>query len=196
MMVVLEGLPNRLRPLPHWVSYAAAASLLVPLLGVQLSRAHAGWKRTESIAVFAFAIYAGFLNIFALVQLIRSMLYHTRELEPIQLLASGVAVWAVNVFTFTFLYWELDDGGPERCLAGARRPDFVFAQSNAPRGVAPDWRPVFVDYLFLGFTTATAFSPTDTLPVTARAKILMMIQSSVSLIAIAIVAARAINILR
>ena len=171
MMVVLEGLPNRLQPLPHWVSYAAAASLLVPLLGVQLSRAHAVWKRTESIAVFAFAIYAGFLNIFALVQLLRSMLYHTRELDPIQLLASGVAVWAVNVFTFTFLYWELDDRGPERRLEGARRPDFVFAQSNAPRGVAPDRRP-------------------------ARAKILMMIQSSVSLIAIAIVAARAINILR
>jgi hypothetical protein len=196
MIVVLESLPGRLRLLPNWAVYVATALLLVPLLGVQLSRANDAWKRAETIDIFAIELLAGVLNIFALLQLIRLILYHSQDIEPIKLLASGTAVWTINVFIFTFLYWELDGGGPEKRLAGVRRPDFLFAQSNATNDVGSDWHPSFVDYLFLAFTTATAFSPTDTLPLTARAKILMMIQSGISLIAIAIVAARAVNILR
>jgi hypothetical protein len=75
------------------------------------------------------------------------------------------------------------------------RPDWVFAQPPAPGDLPPDWRPLFLDYLYLGFNTATAFSPTDALPLTRRAKMLMMIESTISLLTLVIVLSRAINII-
>ena len=94
------------------------------------------------------------------------------------------------------LYWQLDRGGP-----GARenreqvRPDWQFPQTGCPDNAPADWRPAFVDYLFLGYSTATAFSPTDALPLSSRAKLLMMLESTISLVTIVVVASRAINIL-
>ena len=76
-----------------------------------------------------------------------------------------------------------------------RKPDWFFPQTGVPEQAPPEWRPTFIDYLFLAFSTATAFSPTDALPLTSRAKLLMMIESSVSLVTIVTVAARAINLL-
>jgi hypothetical protein len=98
---------------------------------------------------------------------------------------------------FSLLYWQIDRGGPgSRDTNAGRRPDWLFPQESAPTGdLPPDWRPTFVDYLFLAFSTATAFSPTDILPLTHRAKVIMMIESSISLITLVVVAARAINVL-
>jgi len=112
------------------------------------------------------------------------------------LLVTGAAIWATNVVVFALWYWELDAGvrpaGPPRT---APAPDFLFAQMQAPTLSDPDWEPRFVDYLYLSFTTATAFSPTDTLPLTRWAKLLMMLQSAASLSTLALVVARAVNIL-
>jgi len=196
MLVGLELMPLRQRLLPNWAPYLAAAFLLVPMLGVQLSRANVGWKRVEGIAVYVFVIFAGVLNIALLARLVGSMLFHTHEIEPIQLLASAVAVWVLNVFTFTLLYWRVDGGGPEARLVKRHPLDFTFSQPVELDGAHHDWHPSFVDYLFLAFTDATAFSPTDSLPITPRAKLMMMFESSLSLVALALVAARAINILR
>lgn len=92
-------------------------------------------------------------------------------------------------------YWTLDRGGPAaRGLTRHSRPDFLFAQMTIEQG-DESWSPGFIDYLFLAFTNATAFSPTDTLPLSGRAKLLMMAQSGISLLTIALVAARAVNIL-
>ena len=114
----------------------------------------------------------------------------------IQLLASSVAAWALNVLLFSLAYWRLDRGGPEaRANHANTRPDWLFPQQSVPEYVPPDWYPTFVDYLFLAFDTATAFSPTDALPLTSRAKVLMMLQSTISLVTVIAVAARAINIL-
>jgi hypothetical protein len=94
------------------------------------------------------------------------------------------------------VYWQIDRGGPGvRANKEGRKPDWLFPQEGAPEDASPDWRPTFIDYLFLGYCTATAFSPTDALPLTARAKMLMMLQSLISLVTIVVVASRAINIL-
>ena len=95
---------------------------------------------------------------------------------------------------FGLLYWELDSGGP---LARYRRehehPDFAFSQQLSPELAPPDWRPQYVDYFILGITTSTAFSPTDVMPMTAWAKLMMTLQSLISLAVIGLVVARAVN---
>jgi hypothetical protein len=113
------------------------------------------------------------------------------------LLQAGAMVWIANVVAFGLLYWELDSGGPARRAHGLpAHPDFAFPQQLTPELAPPQWRPRFVDYLYLGFTTATAFSPTDTMPLRPWAKLAMMLQSSVALALIGLVVARAVNILK
>lgn len=110
-----------------------------------------------------------------------------------QLLASGAIVWLGNNLAFGLLYWLMDGGGP---LARSKRPtpvDFAFTQHLNPELAAPAWRPVFLDYLHLGFTNATAFSPTDVLPLTHRAKYTMLVHSTVALALVGLVVARAVN---
>ena len=112
------------------------------------------------------------------------------------LLLSALNIWFTNVIVYALWYWELDQGGPhERGLADCPRPDFLFPQMTAKEFSPPDWSPGFVDYLFVSFTNATAFSPTDTLPLTPAVKVLMMVQAMTSLLTVALVASRAVNIL-
>jgi hypothetical protein len=113
--------------------------------------------------------------------------------SPSRLLASGGVVWLGNNLAFALLYWLLDGGGP---LARSRRPapvDFAFTQHLSPEIAPPGWRPVFLDYLHLGFTNATAFSPTDVMPLSHRAKYAMLVQSTVALALFGLVVARAVN---
>jgi hypothetical protein len=193
---ILELLPLRLRVFPTWAPYVTVPLLLVPLLGAQLSRAKPPWVRAERTAVFLFVGATGTALILTLFRLVAAIVYHTPEVPPVPLLASTVALWMVNVLMFALAYWGVDGGGPGARLIRGGRPDFVFGQSHPSEALGPDWRPTFVDYLFLAFTTSTAFSPTDTLPITSRAKILMMLQGSISMVTIVIVAARAVGTLR
>jgi hypothetical protein len=113
--------------------------------------------------------------------------------SPGELLASGAVVWLGNNLAFALLYWLVDGGGP---AARSRRPtpvDFAFTQHMSPELAAPGWRPVFLDYLHLGFTNATAFSPTDVMPLTHRAKYAMLVQSTLALALFGLVVARAVN---
>ena len=101
--------------------------------------------------------------------------------DPSQLLASGAIVWLGNNLAFGLLYWLMDGGGP---TARSRNPvpvDFAFTQQLSPELAPPGWRPVFLDYLHLGFTNATAFSPADVMPLTHRAKYSMLVQSTVAI---------------
>lgn len=110
-----------------------------------------------------------------------------------KLLASGGMVWLGNNLAFGLLYWLIDSGGP---IARMRRPepvDFAFTQHMSPELAPPGWRPVFLDYLHLGFTNATAFSPTDVMPLTHRAKYVMLVQSTVALALFGLIVARAVN---
>jgi hypothetical protein len=113
--------------------------------------------------------------------------------SPSELLATGALVWLGNNLSFALLYWMVDSGGP---IARLQRPtpvDFAFTQHLSPELAQPGWRPTFLDYLHLGFTNATAFSPTDVMPLSLRAKYLMVVQSSVALALFALIVARAVN---
>jgi uncharacterized membrane protein len=113
--------------------------------------------------------------------------------DPSELLASGGVVWLGNNLAFALLYWLMDGGGPAARLRRPKAVDFAFTQQLSPEIAPPGWRPVFLDYLHLGFTNATAFSPTDVMPLTHRAKYAMLVQSTVALALFGLVVARAVN---
>ena len=110
-----------------------------------------------------------------------------------QLLATGAIVWLGNNLASSLLYWLMDGGGPVTRTRLSVPVDFAFTQQMSPELAPPGWRPVFLDYLHLGFTNATAFSPTDVMPLTHRAKYAMLVQSTVALALIGLVVARAVN---
>jgi hypothetical protein len=135
------------------------------------------------------------LNLVSLLILVRALL-SAGKASGAELFDDAAILWTTNVICFALCYWELDRGGPsKRETLRQKQPDFLFANMTLPEALSRPWTPRFVDYLFLAFTNASAFSPTDALPLTARAKLIMMVQASVSLLTIAIVAARAVNIL-
>jgi hypothetical protein len=110
-----------------------------------------------------------------------------------ELLASGAVVWLGNNLSFALLYWLIDSGGPIARLRQSVPVDFAFTQQMSPELAPPGWRPVFLDYLHLGFTNATAFSPTDVMPLTHLAKYTMLVQSTVALALFGLIVARAVN---
>ena len=133
-------------------------------------------------------------NMVSLIELIHALLYGSRA-GGRPLVYASVPIWLTNVIAFGLWFWELDRGGPARRQQPThRRPDFLFPQMSTP-GSAPGWTPEFLDYLYTSFTNATAFSPTDTMPLTPWAKLLMMFQSLASLVTVAVVISRAVNIL-
>jgi hypothetical protein len=196
VVLLLAVLPSRVRVFPAWVPWLTAIVLIVPMAALALNTATGALLRIERIVTAVFLMIAGFGIIAALKTLISAMVRRSSEVTGIHLLTSSIAVWATTVLLFSVAYWRIDRGGPEaRANHANRKPDWLFPQENAGENVPPDWRPTFVDYLFLAFCTATAFSPTDAQPLTARGKLLMMLESTISLVTIVVVASRAINIL-
>ena len=194
LMVVL--LPERVVLFPVWFPYVIGIALILPMVAVGLSAEKARWLRVERTIMLLFIVAMGVGTLANVASLIRAIVRRSGEVGGLQLFASSIVVWVSNVLIFSLLYWRIDRGGPEaRANNAGTRPDWLFPQAGAPEDVPPDWRPTFVDYLFLGFSTATAFSPTDALPLTSRAKMLMMLESTMSLGTIVVVASRAINIL-
>jgi len=135
-------------------------------------------------------------NIASAVHLLQKLIDGTIK-SPANLLAFGGSIWLTNIVVFSLWYWEFDRGGPgARAEALDPYPDFLFPQMTT-EGYAPEsWSPAYFDYLYTSFTNASAFSPTDVLPLTRWAKMLMMIQSATSLITVGLVIARAVNILQ
>jgi hypothetical protein len=170
------------------------AALLIPLLVTAPNRDddETRWQRMFALAVIAVINLA---NLVSLVLLVHELL-GGKKTGGHELIFFSMQIWFTNVIVFALWYWELDRGGPgKRCSITHREPDFLFPQMVTPAAAADDWYPSFIDYTYVSFTNATAFSPTDTMPLTEWAKILMMIQSLASLITVALVAARAVNIL-
>lgn len=196
-IILLTVLPRTLRLAPVWLTYIVGLAVLVPMAAVGLTVGKAKWLRAERAITLLVVLYGILAALATLTNLIGAMVKGSVELSGAQLLASGIAVWASNVLLFSLMYWQMDRGGPEsRVNDASRRPDWLFPQEGAPaEHVRPGWLPAFVDYLFLGYSTATAFSTTDVVPLTARAKLLMMLESSISLVTMVVVASRAINIL-
>jgi hypothetical protein len=154
-------------------------------------------RRLRPVAITLIAFVNG-ANVVSLGELVHELLAVSGNSAPggRSLIYASVPIWVTNVLVFALWYWELDRGGPvARLELERRRPDFLFPQMTAPDATAPDWSPMFIDYLFTSFTNATAFSPTDTMPLTPWAKLLFMAQSLASLLTVALVVSRAVNIL-
>jgi uncharacterized membrane protein len=153
---------------------------------------HSPIRRRVAIGMIAFVSAA---NIASLVLLSHRLLHGGKE-NGHQLILSGIVLWCTNVLLFGLWYWETDRGGPVAREKGERDfPDFLFPQMTSPRWAPKGWMPRLIDYLYVSLTNATAFSPTDTMPLTATAKWLMGTQSIVSLVTVGLVVARAVNIL-
>lgn len=195
--LLLVALPERIRIFPIWVAWATAGVVLTPLAFIGLTASKAFWQRVETVATLTFVAVAGPGTIMFLVQLLQDIIGRSSPVSGLALLSSSVALWCVNVLTFSLLYWQMDRGGPSRRTAATDTPrDWSFPQDSAPQGqVRPGWKPAYPDYLFLSFSTATAFSTTEVAPFTIRAKMLMMVEAATSLMTLALIAARAINIL-
>ena len=193
---LLTVFPSRVRVFPDWMPLVLTIALIVPMVALQLTTHTARWRRVERAVISVFVAVAGFGLIDMLGYLLFEMVRHSFAVTGIELLASSVAAWATNILIFSLMYWQLDKGGPEaRANHVNIKPDWLFPQYGMPEYVSPDWHATFVDYLFLAFDTATAFSPTDALPLTSRAKALMMLQSLISMVTVIAVAARAISML-
>jgi uncharacterized membrane protein len=127
--------------------------------------------------------------------LVLELVHDKKEFDAGSLLGTGAAIWLTNIIAFGLWYWQFDRGGPT-ARAHARQvvPDFQFVQMQNPEPTGREWEPEFVDYLYLSFTNATAFSPTDVMPLSRWAKLTMLAQSLISLITMALVIARAVNL--
>lgn len=190
---LLAVLPHHVQMMPVWVSYGVALAVIVPMIVVTLT-ANALWMRIERIVIMLLGATYIANTAAELADMIGIIMLHPPETRAVSLLSSSLAIWVANVLTFSLLYWQIDRGGPSSRASGATtKPDWLFPQAAAPEVALPDWQPLFLDYLSLGYNTATAFSPTDVLPLTRRAKMLMMLESTISLLTLVIVAARAVN---
>ena len=187
-------LPDRLIPGPRFVVPALEVVIVVVLSVFTPHRTteQSPLRRGLATALIALVTLANLINLGLLVtSLLGGRVQNGREL-----IFSSIAIWLTNVIVFGLWYFELDRGGPvARHNPLHREPDFLFPQMSTQGAGRPDWAPAFVDYLYVSFTNATAFSPTDTMPLTMMAKGLMMVQAAASLLTVVLVAARAVNIL-
>jgi hypothetical protein len=205
------GIVNDLTVGPRWLAPCLELALLIPLSiatawtqkRARRATTNAQWKLVgrdrrivRRLAIVLTAV-STLMNFGALARLIAAILSgHAGTGQT--LLLDAVNIWATNVVVFALWFWALDRGGPAaRGLVQGQKSDFMFTQQQATvdRAQFPNWSPGFIDYLFLAFTNATAFSPADTFPLTVRAKLLMMAESAISLATIALVASRAVGIL-
>jgi hypothetical protein len=188
-------LPKRLTIGPTWLLPSVEGALLLALVAASPhpNVRHSPLRRQIAIGLIGLV---SAVNIYSLIELAHFLLHHDVT-NGHELIFSGVALWATNILLFGLWYFELDRGGPLARLQGTERyPDFLFVQMNDEgRRFAPGWTPRLVDYLYTSFTNATAFSPTDTMPLTAQAKWLMAIQSLVAFVTVGLIVARAVNIL-
>jgi uncharacterized membrane protein len=187
-------LPERLTIGPTWLIPALEGALFIGLFMAtprQLEHEHTR-RRRVALALTAFVSAA---NIFSLSELTHYLLRHGSPGGK-ELIVSGVLIWLTNFLIFALWYWELDRGGPGKRASGHdEAPDFLFPQMTDDRIEPLAWRPQFIDYLYVSLTNATAFSPTDTMPLTPMAKSIMGAQALVSLVTIGLVVSRAVNIL-
>ena len=213
VIVILQiGIVNDLAVGPRWLAPGLELALLIPLSVATAwtqrrargASTDAQWasigryRRMVRWLALVLTTICTLMNFGALARLVAAILAgHAGSGKT--LLLDATNIWATNVVVFALWFWSLDRGGPAaRGLISQAKSDFLFTQQQAgvvDREQFKDWSPGFIDYLFLAFTNATAFSPADTFPLTTRAKLLMMAEAAISLCTIAIVASRAVGIL-
>lgn len=186
-------LPNRLVVGPHWLLPVLIALPLIPLSARKHRHPNESpFVRRATISLIALISVA---NIASMALLVHHLLV-AHVAQGRNLIYSAVAVWLTNVIVYGLWFWEVDRGGPHLRAGNAKLlPDIQFPQMENPTLAPSDWRPLFRDYLYTSFANGTSFAPADAMPLTLRAKALFATESVVSLVTIAVVAARAVNIL-
>jgi hypothetical protein len=196
LVILLYLLPGHVVLLPVWLSYVGLFAILAAMAAVVVTRGNVRWLRIERALIMLLgAVYV--VNTAAEVaDMVGVIAIHPKGGNAYALLSSAVGIWIENVVIFSLLFWQIDGGGPYgRAQRVQRGPDWGFPTPPAAEGEPSTWTPQYVDYLFLAYNTATAFSPTDALPYTHRAKMLMTVESAISLVTLVVVLSRAIGIL-
>ena len=195
-IVVPLLLPDRFSLTAKWIGPALLTLLLLAHTIADPGRIDRQSSATRAIGLGLVAVLVAGAATQAVVLIVELVSGNKALNSADALLSSGALVWLNTIIAFTFLYWAFDGGGPvARAHRGAKYPHFAFAQHMNPDLAPPDWRPLFLDYLYLGLTNATAFSPTDVMPLRHWAKLTMGAQALISLIILGLVIARAVNIL-
>jgi len=189
-------LPERIVLGPRWLLPTLEGALGLALLVTSPRRRGRESNRLRAVSIGLIALINA-ANLVSLGYLVNDLLFpRSTAVSGRVLVYASVPIWLTNMIVFALWYWELDRGGPALRVTEARHaPDFLFPQMTAPGAVRGGWSPSFLDYFYTSFTNATAFSPTDTMPLTAWAKLLMSLQSLASLVTVAVVVSRAVNIL-
>jgi hypothetical protein len=199
-IVLWSSLPNQIisdygNQAVRFVIPVLELALLIPL-AVTTPHRHVNESGTRRMFAISLTALVSLVNVIALLFLIHYLLDAGPSVLGRQLLLAGAQIWTTNVIVGGLWYWELDGGGPPARLRNPTAPrDFAFVQMTDPEVSHPGWRPRFSDYIYVSFTNSSAFSPTDTMPLSSRAKWLMLGQSSISLVTLLLVAARAVNVL-
>ena len=195
LMALAVVSPAGLALLPGWLLAAVEGVLLVALMIGDPGRIDRDtrWLRLVSFALVAVILIS---TLTATVLLLHGLLVGSAETQDaVKVLVAGAKVWLGNNVAFALLYWQFDSGGPAARAHGMPPyPDFAFPQQLSPELAPPGWRPQFIDYLYVGFTNANAFSPTDTMPMAHWAKVAMGCQALISFAIIGLVIARAVNL--
>ena len=193
--IVLQYLlPRRVTQYQRWLFPVVAGILLIALVAGHGTRINRASRPVRAITLFTIVLMAT-ANTFAGLRLVRDLIDSQGIRAPGRLLFTGAAIWLTNVIVFALVYWMFDRGGPAaRFLVKGTSPDLLFPQQALEHG-SELWEPVFFDYFYTSFTNATAFSPTDVMPLSRWAKLAMMVESAVSLSLAILVVARAVNIL-
>jgi hypothetical protein len=174
IVFALTLLPGRVRAFPPWIVLVIIAVLVAPMAGTRLSSPKQRWLQIESIGTIVFVSLAAVGMLFDLKDLFVKMVTPPSGITGIQLLNSSISLWGTNVLVFSVAYWRIDRGGNvPRAKGMPGPPDWLFPREEVDDKSLPPWRPTFVDYLFLAFCTAAAFTPAEAMPMTTRAKLLM-----------------------
>lgn len=207
-LVLYVTLPPRLTFGPVWVGPLLVMIILVPL-SIMAPRRHKETRKTRFASILLIAI-VNFFNVASVALLVNSFFHPTKgvPVTAAGLLLHGMQIWLTNILVFGLWFWELDGDGPEArahvaAATDISNADFLFPQmqmtiasGTTTKCIDPNWKPQFFDYLYLAFTNSTAFSPADTMPLSRWAKLLMLIESMISLITIAVVLARAVSLIQ
>ena len=197
LAVVLQMmLPHRLAFRPYWLLPALETVLLAGLIAANPRRVEprTRWLRWLGLALMCVISLA---NGWAAARLVVGLVHGSEGRDAGPLLLTGGSIWLTNVIVFALWYWEWDRGGPMARARGHQQfADFLFVQMQSPELAPPNWEPAFLDYLYLSFTNATAFSPTDVMPLSRWAKMMMLVQSAISIVAVALVISRAVNVFK
>lgn len=193
-VIVLQlELPDRFVFGMHWL-LPLLETMLALLLLATTPREKVFKSLARRVNVILLLAAVGLGNLYALLRVANLLLQHGRISNGRDLILTAINIYLTNIIVFALLYWEMDAGGPgRRHVAKAEERDFLFPQRSIPG--QERWHPTSIDYLYVSSTNAMAFSPTDTMPLSRRAKMLMLAQSIISLTVVALVAARAVNIL-